>query len=314
MMTQLAFWLWPCSDPMRGRGDSRRNLLISKQTIRLTWRHVKRLRRRCKTDKKLSWLLHWERWKIWNSRWLPYRQNKHPQLIVEQRMLHERNEGRPGPRDCTLTAVPYVRDENWWELHHEDDVSELTEWNGYIADSSLDEVSSEDPLPSPTGLVPNNSRFLASPETLSPHQWHRGRWRTVNKALLQQGPWIFVRIHPNKDVASIPKVKNSDTVWLGFNNVDGKPATVTNKSKVNTIRRYVRKNDLDGFLVWKQILIGKRCLTKGNFQSCSGQRMLSVPWSLLIDLRTGDIDNREVLLVWFSVNWLQRYRKWAVMT
>ncbi len=109
-------------------------------------------------------------------------------------------------------------------------------------------------------------------------------------------------------------MKNSDTVWLGFNNVDGKPATVTNKSKVNTIRRYVRKNDLDGFLVWKQILIGKRCLTKGNFQSCSGQRMLSVPWSLLIDLRTGDIDNREVLLVWFSVNWLQRYRKWAVMT
>ena len=78
--------------------------------------------------------------------------------------------------------------------------------------------------------------------------------------------------------------------------------------------RYVRKNDLDGFLVWKQILIGKRCLTKGNFQSCSGQRMLSVPWSLLIDLRTGDIDNREVLSVWFSANWLHRYRKWAVMT
>jgi hypothetical protein len=43
---------------MHGRGDLRRNLLVSKQTIRPTWRHVKRLRRRCKTNKKLSWLLH----------------------------------------------------------------------------------------------------------------------------------------------------------------------------------------------------------------------------------------------------------------
>jgi hypothetical protein len=54
--------------------------------------------------------------------------------------------------------------------YHEDDVSELTERNGYIVDSSSDEVSSEDSLPSPTGQVPNNSRFLASLETLSPHQ------------------------------------------------------------------------------------------------------------------------------------------------
>jgi hypothetical protein len=35
------------------------------------------------------------------------------------------------------------------ESYPEDDASELTEWNGYILDSSLDEVSSEDPLPSP---------------------------------------------------------------------------------------------------------------------------------------------------------------------
>jgi hypothetical protein len=56
-----------------------------------------------------------------------------------------------------------------------------------------------------------------------------------------------VGIHPNKDIASILKVKNSDIVWLGFNNVDGIPATVMNNSKVNAIRRYVRKNDLDGF-------------------------------------------------------------------
>jgi hypothetical protein len=56
------------------------------------------------------------------------------------------------------------------ESYHEDDVSELTEQNGYNMDSSLDEVSCEDPLPSPTGQVPNNTRFLTSLETLSPHQ------------------------------------------------------------------------------------------------------------------------------------------------
>jgi hypothetical protein len=68
------------------------------------------------------------------------------------------------------------------------------------------------------------------------------------------------------------------------------------------------------FLVPKQILIGKRCLTKGNSQSCFVQRMLSILWSLLINSRTGDIDNREVILVWYLVNWPQRYRKWAAMT
>jgi hypothetical protein len=48
-----------------------------------------------------------------------------------------------------------------------------------------------------------------------------------------------VGIHPNKDVASIPKLKNSDIVWLGFNNVDSIPATVTNNSRVNAIRSKV---------------------------------------------------------------------------
>jgi hypothetical protein len=57
-----------------------------------------------------------------------------------------------------------------------------------------------------------------------------------------------VGIHPHKDVASIPKTKNSDIVRLGFNNVDdGIPAMVMNNSKVNAIRRYAYKHDLDGF-------------------------------------------------------------------
>jgi hypothetical protein len=56
-----------------------------------------------------------------------------------------------------------------------------------------------------------------------------------------------VGIHPHKDVASIPKAKNSDIVRLGFNNVDGIPVMVTNNSKVNDIRRYAYKHDLDVF-------------------------------------------------------------------
>jgi hypothetical protein len=35
-------------------------------------------------------------------------------------------------------------------------------------------------------------------------------------------------------------------VCLGFNNVDGIPAKVTNNSKVNAIRRCALKNELDG--------------------------------------------------------------------
>jgi hypothetical protein len=62
-----------------------------------------------------------------------------------------------------------------------------------------------------------------------------------------------VGIHPHKDVASIPNMKNSDIVRLGFNNVDGISAIAMNNSKVNAIRRYVYKHDLDGFLEQKLI-------------------------------------------------------------
>jgi hypothetical protein len=43
-------------------------------------------------------------------------------------------------------------------------------------------------------------------------------------------------------------MKNSDIVRLGFNNVDGIPVMVMNNNKVNAVRRYVYKHDLDGFL------------------------------------------------------------------
>jgi hypothetical protein len=106
-----------------------------------------------------------------------------------------------------------------------------------------------------------------------------------------------VGIHPNKDVASTPKVKSANIVWLGFNNVDDIPVMLQTIAKLLLLGDMSEKMILINSLVTKQILIGKRCLMTGNSQSCFGQRMLSVLWSLLIDLRTGDINNREVLLV-----------------
>jgi hypothetical protein len=61
------------------------------------------------------------------------------------------------------------------------------------------------------------------------------------------GPLDYVGIHPNQDVGLIAKTRNLDRVRPGFNEVDGIPAKVTNNSKVNTIRRYALKNELDGF-------------------------------------------------------------------
>ncbi len=69
----------------------------------------------------------------------------------------------------------------------------------------------------------------------------------MNEVLQWQGQKIYVGIHPHKDVASIPKTKNWDIVRLGFNNVDGILVMVMNNSKVNAIRIYVYKHDLDGF-------------------------------------------------------------------
>jgi hypothetical protein len=60
-------------------------------------------------------------------------------------------------------------------------------------------------------------------------------------------------------VGSKANTKNFDRVRLGFNNVDGIPAKVTNNSKVNAIRRYALMNELDGFLgvevniIWKKM-------------------------------------------------------------
>jgi hypothetical protein len=73
-----------------------------------------------------------------------------------------------------------------------------------------------------------------------------------------------VGIHPNKDIASILKVKNSNIVWLGFNNVDSIPAMVTNNSKVNAIRSYVRKNDLDVFFGAKANINWKKMSEEGQ--------------------------------------------------
>jgi hypothetical protein len=76
--------------------------------------------------------------------------------------------------------------------------------------------------------------------------------------------WGFTQI---MILAPCLEEKNSDMVHLGYCNVVGISAKVVSNSKVNAIRKYAHKNDLDGFLASKQILIGKACHQKDSCQS-----------------------------------------------
>jgi hypothetical protein len=69
----------------------------------------------------------------------------------------------------------------------------------------------------------------------------------VQEALQRQGPTNYVGIHPHDDFGSIPNEKNSDLVRIGYANIDGFTANVIGNDKVNAIRRYARKHDLDAF-------------------------------------------------------------------
>jgi hypothetical protein len=69
----------------------------------------------------------------------------------------------------------------------------------------------------------------------------------VQEALQREGPTGYVGIHPHLDFGSIPEAKNSDLVRFGYANIDGFPANVIGNEKVNAIRRYARKHDLDAF-------------------------------------------------------------------
>ncbi len=86
----------------------------------------------------------------------------------------------------------------------------------------------------------------------------------MNEVLQWQGQKSYMGIHPHKDVASIPNMKNSDIVRLGFNKVDGIPVMVMNNSKVNAIRRYVYKHDLDGFFGAETNINWKKMPDKGQ--------------------------------------------------
>jgi hypothetical protein len=55
-------------------------------------------------------------------------------------------------------------------------------------------------------------------------------------------------------------------VHLGYCNVAGILAKVVSNSKVDAIRKYACKHDLDGFLALKQISIGKACHQKDSCQ------------------------------------------------
>jgi hypothetical protein len=81
----------------------------------------------------------------------------------------------------------------------------------------------------------------------------------MQEALQRQGPTNYVGIHPHNDFSSIPNEKKSDLVRIGYAIIDGFMANVIGNDKVNAIRRYVRKHDLDSFfgvesnIKWKKM-------------------------------------------------------------
>jgi hypothetical protein len=64
---------------------------------------------------------------------------------------------------------------------------------------------------------------------------------------LRQNTTRYVGIHPHHDFGSIVKEKNADMVRIGYCNVDGFKGNVVGNRKVNAIRRYALKHDLDAF-------------------------------------------------------------------
>jgi hypothetical protein len=94
----------------------------------------------------------------------------------------------------------------------------------------------------------------------------------------------------------IAKIKNSDMVCLGFNNVDGIPAKVTNNSKVNAIRRYALKNELDGVFGVEANINWKKCQTRGNSRSCFILKMPFAQWHRLIGSKTMKENSKAGLL------------------
>ena len=112
--------------------------------------------------------------------------------------------------------------------------------------SPPDDDSSEESV-THTGHEDHNSRLFHSPSRSSLHQRQWGQRQTVQEALQMQATRWYVGIHPDHDFGTLPHGKNSDMVHLGYCNVAGIPAKVSSNNKVNAIRKYACKNDLDGF-------------------------------------------------------------------
>lgn len=103
---------------------------------------------------------------------------------------------------------------------------------------------------------------MATPRSQTPRRpdnaYRRDHRRSINEALRCR-PQAYVGIHPDLDFGTIAKEKPADVVRLGFNNVNGLPATWISNNRVNAIRRWSRKHDVDAFfgvepnLNWKKM-------------------------------------------------------------
>jgi hypothetical protein len=86
----------------------------------------------------------------------------------------------------------------------------------------------------------------------------------VQEALQKQGPTNYVGIHPHYDFGLIPNEKNLALVCIGYANIDGFPANVIGNEKVNDIRRYARKHNLDAFFGIEANINWKKMLEEGQ--------------------------------------------------
>ena len=104
-------------------------------------------------------------------------------------------------------------------------------------------------------------------------------------------------IHPHDDFGLIPNEKNSDLVRIGYANINGFTANMIGNEKVNAIRRYARKHDLDAFFGVEANINWKKMPEEGpSYRNYSIQRM---PYVLLLPiplLKIGAENSREAPL------------------
>jgi hypothetical protein len=114
-------------------------------------------------------------------------------------------------------------------------------------------------------------------------------------------------VHPDHDFGTLPQGENSDIVHLGYCNIASIPAKVVSNSKVNAIRKYACKNDLDGFLGIEANIKWKGMPPEGHLLSFFSENK-SKQYLHTLHFKTLVANSKVAYLVLLSGSWLQRCR------